>query len=280
MDTDAPSGFAFASGVALALVLALLVSLGLRAHRPGPPVQRLRDAMSAAAAASLAREGTTLLYDLLWRGSPAGTLRVRTDMLDDAHQPLLRVHCELATARALEAVWAFEASATTLMEPATHRPVRAELTTRGPRREKRSTMLFAWDDGTARLDEVKPHRIASTVVPIEDEFDILSALAHLSSASPPCVLRVLVRDDLYELAVTRAGGQTAHVPAGTFSAEQWEVVATEMAGEPGSQDEPAARCHAWVFGEHRLPVRVEAGPVTAELRAVGPSPPISPLGRP
>jgi hypothetical protein len=270
LGTDALPRSALASGVALALLLALLVSLPLHARHPDPIARKTRDTVPRLAAASLARGNAALLYDLLWHGNPAGTLRVDADILHDAQRPLLRVRCELATVPALEPIWGFEASATTLMEPATHRPVRAELTTRRPRREKRSTMLFDWDTGTARLDEVKPHRIASSVVPLEDEFDPLSALVHLSSVSPPCVLRVLVRDDLYKLTVSRTGEQTARVPAGTFNAEQWDVVATEVTGETSPQEEPPARCTAWVFGEHRLPVRAEAGPVAAELRGVGP----------
>ncbi|MGD2174946.1 MAG: DUF3108 domain-containing protein [Candidatus Brocadiaceae bacterium] len=214
-----------------------------------------------------------LRYSFGWQDAPAATVSLRYRTGAGAHRQHLEVSYHVATTAAVDWLWSFRATGTTLIDAETLLPVAATITTREKDREKQRRTTFDHRRGVATIDEFKAYKDERDrdVIAAPSAHDVASALVAVRVMRPPAALTVLVGDDLYEVTVRQRGSGRVEVPAGTFDAHEWSLEVREL-DEDLPEEARTARYRSgkvWVARRSRLPLRLEAevfvGRITAEL---------------
>ncbi|MHC4481101.1 MAG: DUF3108 domain-containing protein [Planctomycetota bacterium] len=265
--------------VGMVAAAAALVCLAVRVARqrplaPAAPVMRIP---AAGPGQATFRPGERLRYEFGWNGVPAAVLTLSLTARQEEGRTWLAASYVAATTSALEPIWHFEARGRALLDPITLLPHSAELTSRSRRKERRTRTRFLWEAGIAEVETQKrePGKVTEKQKRLRVGRDMPSAfLVFRSPERPfevPFTLRVLNRDDAYEVSFRAVGTATVHVGAGRFEAAEYHLSVRELDdGEPDlSSQERYREVRVWVARELRAPVKLQSsvfvGQVYAEL---------------
>jgi len=252
---------------------ALLLHTGGGADSPAPSVPLPSDRHPFPA------PGETDRYTLSLNDVAAGELKTSfVRAVEDGRQGL-QFRYTLAPTGALQYVWQYKLTGSTMMDPHTLRARSSTFTSHSGEKDKIVTVRFEPADGRADVEISKPYKksLKRKQFPIAVPLDPAAALVLLRTADwtpQPATFLVLNGDDLYRWQVRYLRRETVKVPAGEFDTDAIEVATHEMQVKAGKapapkEDKEERTVSVWVDRKGGLLVRVQAeltlGTFQAEL---------------
>jgi hypothetical protein len=275
--------------VFVAVASAGVVAAALLLHSSGPrPAALAPPWPSVPGRHPLPAPGEKDTYALTLNGITAGTLETRFARVTEGDAQYLEFQYTVTPSGALQLVWEFKLTGSTLVDPRTLRARSASFTSHSGSRERTTAVRFDDVADVATISTSKPdsNNVKEKQVPITSSLDVPAALLLLRTmarTTPPATYQVLGGDTLYEWQVRRLGPERITVPAGAFGTDQVEVKVRKLdlkSGPAATPEEKVQTVQVWLARGSGVPVRVTAelslGTFQADLQQSGAPAPRAP----
>lgn len=226
------------------------------------------------ATSSFLRAGEILEYRLGWRMfSASGVTRVATEPVRVKGEPRLRVQVVTKSRGLVDTVYPVTNNSSSLIEPATGRPLAITVVGRAGKRDTKSQTLFDYERNEARhTDSVRPVRSGTTPLPPEPAYDLMVAMLRIRAwnlkPGETRTVQVSGAGEFYPIEVAAIETARLKTPAGEFDTV---VLEPHQTGEPKGFFKKGGALKIWVSSGARPQVvrfdtKTIAGWVSAELQ--------------
>ena len=221
--------------------------------------------------------GETSRYTLSLNDMAAGELQTSFARAAEDGRQGLEFRYSLAPTGALQYIWHYKLTGSTLMDPRTLRARSGTFTSDSNGKDKVVTVRFEPADDRAQVEVSKPYKDSrkQKQVPVAAPLDVPAALVLLRTADwtpQPATFPVLNGDDLYRWRVSYLRRETIKVPAGEFDADALQVATHEMEVKAGQVPVPKAdkeehTANVWLARDSGMLVCVQAELTLGTFRA-------------
>jgi hypothetical protein len=213
-------------------------------------------------------------YGFGWSGFPCATAEIR---LTKPGSDRLQLEVTARTTGLARTLWKFDATHTSMVEPATLRPIAVRQMENDRGKKILTELSFSQGSVVSKVTETPGTGTKTRKFDFPHLFDLQSALLYLRSQPLPerNVQRIVVYSATapYLATVTVLGRERVTVPAGTYNAVKFDLQLNRIKDGQLQPHRKFRRANAWLSDDQdRLLLKIEAqvfiGSVFCELQAV------------